>query len=348
MPDKDIISRAYIETVVDKYYTTEQSSWRIIYTVPMKELLSDLNSVLIATIMVVIGCLIVALIFTMFISTYLTSPINRLIDSMERVKKGNFKEKVNFKYNDEIGVLGEQYNDMIDNINNLIDKVYLLQIQEKEAELKALQAQINPHFLYNTLDSIFWKAQKSNNKEISEMIYALSKLFRLTLNRGYEFTYIKNEKDFIENYLLLQKMRYGDKLSYSIRFDEEILSYRIPKLILQPFVENAIAYGTEFSNTESMIIVTGDQHDKGIRFTIKDNGRGMSSELIAKILSDDRSNIANESTGYAMKNIRKRLSLYYDDNFNFNIYSTEMNGTTIEIIIPINSKKIIDGGVRSV
>lgn len=329
------------ENYLMTYDTTEQSSWKIIYTVPVKELLRDLNSVLVITILVVIGCLIVALILTMFISTYLTSPINKLIYSMERVKKGNFKEKVNFKFNDEIGILGEQYNDMIDNINNLIDEVYMLQIQEKEAELKALQAQINPHFLYNTLDSMFWKAQKSNDKDISEMIYALSKLFRLTLNRGYESTYISNEKDFIENYLLLQKRRYGDKLNYSIQFDECILFYRIPKLILQPFVENAIAYGTEFSNAESIITVKGEQHHKGIRFTIKDNGRGMSKELIDKILTDDKANISNQSSGYAMKNIRKRLSLYYEGNFDFNILSSEKEGTTIEIIIPTGSKKFL-------
>ena len=327
------------ENYLITYDTTEQSSWRIIYTVPVKELLKDLKSVLVITIMVVIGCLIIALILTMFISTYLTSPINKLIYSMEKVKKGNFKEKVNFKYNDEIGILGEQYNDMIDNINNLIDEVFMLQIQEKEAELKALQAQINPHFLYNTLDSIFWKAQKSNDKEISEMIHALSKLFRLTLNRGYESTYINNEKDFIENYLLLQKMRYGEKLRYLIEFDEAILYYRIPKLILQPFVENAIAYGTESSNTESIIKVIGEQHPQGIRFIIEDNGKGISKELIDKILTDDMANVSNVSTGYAMKNVKKRLSLYYDNAFEFNIHSSEGEGTTIEIIVPTDCKK---------
>jgi two-component system sensor histidine kinase YesM len=329
------------ENYLITYDTTEQSSWKIIYTVPVNELLRDLKSVLVITIIVVLGCLVIALILAMFISTYLTSPINKLIYSMEKVKQGNFKEKVNFKYNDEIGILGEQYNDMIDNINNLIGEVYMLQIQEKEAELKALQAQINPHFLYNTLDSIFWKAQKSNDKEIGEMIHALSKLFRLTLNRGHEFTDISNEKDFIHSYLLLQKLRYGDKLDYSLDFDETILFFRIPKLILQPFVENSIAYGTEYSNTKSIIRVTGEQHQQGIRFTIKDNGSGISEELIEKIQADDMINVSNGSTGYAMKNVRKRLSLYYDNNFVFNIFSSLGEGTTIEIIIPTDCKKFL-------
>lgn len=327
------------ENYLVAFDTSEQSSWKVIYTVPVNELLSELKSVLVATIMVVIGCLIIALILAMFISTYLTSPINKLIYSMEKVKMGSFKEKVNFKYNDEIGTLGEQYNDMIDNINNLIDEVYMLQIQEKEAELKALQAQINPHFLYNTLDSIFWKAQRSNDKEIGEMIHALSKLFRLTLNRGQEFTYIENEKDFIHNYLLLQKMRYGEKLKYTIEFDEDILFYRIPKLILQPFVENAIAYGTESSNAESIIKVRGEKYHGGIRFTIEDNGNGISQKLIDEILADDAESVSNASTGYAMKNIKKRLALYYDNNFEFNIYSSEGESTIIEIIIPTESKK---------
>jgi len=254
---------------------------------------------------------------------------------MKRVKTGNFKEKVNLKYMDEIGLLGNEYNDMIDNINNLIDKVYKLQISEKEAELKALQAQINPHFLYNTLDSIYWKAQKSKETDISEMIYALSKLFRLTLNRGNEFTEVRNEKEFIENYLILQKKRFKNKLEYKINISNDILQYEMPKLILQPFVENSIIHGTEEDTDKSILDICGYIEGNKIKFIIQDNGRGIEESILNNLLkSDSNEKNSKEHKGYAIKNVKDRLNLYYDGNYFLNITSNIGKGTKVEIIIP--------------
>jgi two-component system sensor histidine kinase YesM len=280
----------------------------------------------------------------MYISSNLTSPIKKLIHAMKKVNEGDFK-KTNFKYNDEIGILGNQYNEMIDNISNLIEKVYKLQIREKEAELKALQAQINPHFLYNTLDTIFWRAEKAKEKDISEMVYALSKIFRLTLNNGHEATLVRAEKEFIHYYLLLQKNRYKDKLTYNIEIAEELLDFKIPKLILQPFVENAIMYGTENDDEQSIITINGVYKNGKINFSIEDNGIGMSEEKIHKLLDvSHKLDPVEEKKGYAIYNINQRLALYYNNDYQLIINSDIGKGTKIQIIIPTESKKIEWGG----
>lgn len=315
------------------YSTIEQSNWKLLYMVPTNIVLQPVQNILYLTIIVILICLIIGFILSMYTSSLVTKPINKLLYSMNRVKRGNFREKVNFIYQDEIGKLGTQYNEMIDNIHKLINRVYKLQLKEKEAELRALQAQINPHFLYNTLDTIFWKAEKSKQREISEMVYALSKIFRLTLNRGEDFTTIQNEKELIENYILLQKKRFKDKLDYKLKFEKNILNYSIPKLILQPFVENAIIHGAENSEHNTLVSVSGYYNKESIHFIIEDNGAGIEKSTLTDIQNNNQLP-ENSDTGYAIHNVRERLSLYYNDNYKLTINSEEGKGTKVEIVIP--------------
>ncbi|MBL4933398.1 sensor histidine kinase [Clostridium paridis] len=313
------------------------SNWRIISLTPEKEIFKNLHSIMELTFGVILGCFIISFLLSIFLSTRLTLPLKELLASMRLVKKGNFKEKVSFKYKDEFGMLVLEYNDMIDNIQTLINSVYKLQLKEKEAELKALQAQINPHFLYNTLDMIFWKAEKSKQTEISDMVYALSKLFRITLSNGREFISVKEEADFIENYLLLQGKRYRDKLKYKINISDKILNYSIPKLIIQPFVENSIIHGTEEDNDRSLIIISGELVEDFIVFQIIDNGKGMDNKTINNLLSLEKIDELNTINGYAIRNVNQRLSLYYGDNYTL-IITSELNlGTTVTISIPLNN-----------
>lgn len=344
---------SYIEAVEDSrivkinnqsllltYSTIANSRWKVLYLIPTDIILKPVRSVLYITLIVVILCTIISFGLSMFTSSVVTKPLQKLLSSMDRVKKSHFKEKVNFIYNDEIGKLGQQYNEMIDNLNQLVNKVYKLQLREKEAELKALQAQINPHFLYNTLDTIFWMAEKAGEKAISQMIYALSKLFRLTLNRGNEITSVRNEKELLENYILLQKKRFKDKLTYRIEFDESMLELPIPKLILQPFVENAIIHGTEENNEETLILVTGHVSREKMGFIIEDNGSGMDEETLQYLLHPGET-VKEGEKGYAIHNVRERLALYYDEHFELNIESAPWKGTRVKIIIP---KKLKWGG----
>ncbi|WP_326511792.1 sensor histidine kinase [Clostridium intestinale] len=331
----------------EKYLTTfskvSKSDWTIVSMTRESTLFHNLRSIMFITLAVIISCFVMSFLISIFLSSKVTQPINQLLSSMKKAKEGNFREKVNFKYTDELGMLVYEYNDMIDNIKTLIDKVYTLQLKEKEAELKALQAQINPHFLYNTLDMIFWKAEKSNQQEISDMIYALSHLFRITLSKGNEFIPVKSEKDFIEHYLLLQSKRYRDKLIYDIDISDEISNYLIPKLIIQPFVENSIIHGTEADNDLSIIKITGCLSNSYLDFTIEDNGKGIDEDTMNSLLhssiNQERKN-TNFQKGYAIGNVNQRLSLYYSDDYKLNIISRINEGTKVELSIPISPHKI--------
>lgn len=326
--------------------TSSASGWKVIYIVPVSEILQNVKSIMFGTVVLIAICLIFAFILSIYVSSILSSPLKKLLMSMNKVKSGNFKDKVDFKYRDEIGMLGFEYNDMIDYINNLIDKVYKLQIQEKEAELRALEAQINPHFLYNTLDSIYWKALVSKNDEVSNMVYSLSRIFRLTLNRGNEFTSIHNEKEFIENYLHLQKMRFNDHLEYSIEFESDILDYNIPKLILQPFIENSIIHGVECKEDTGYITVKAYLSQQQICFEISDNGKGIESDQIRILLDLNSSNKKN--SGYAIKNVNQRLFFYYGKNYSLKLESQINYGSKIIILIPACLETSIYGGKNDV
>lgn len=196
---------------------------------------------------------------------------------MAAFRKGDFEQKVEVNGYDEIGELTDCFNQMVIDIKELIDKNYVMAIRERESELSALQAQINPHFLYNTLDSLYWQALQVNS-ELAEDIYALSKLFRLVLSKGQDLIPIAREKELIYYYLQIQKMRFQKKLQYTIAIEENILAYKIPKLILQPFVENAIVHGLESTGENSRIEVTGQLEQNHIVFRVKDNGVGMTKE----------------------------------------------------------------------
>lgn len=338
--------------VLVSYGTVSGTGWKVFYAFPMSSTMKEISSIRFMTLLVILLCLILSLPIILFITFWLTSPIKKLLDSMKRFQEGNFEEKVDFKYNDEIGKLGDGYNIMVSKIKDLIHSIYILEINEKElklkereAELNALQAQINPHFLYNTLDTIYWKAYggNENETEISSMVYSLSKFFRLGLNRGRSFTSVAMEKELLENYLILQKIRYKDKLNYEIRIDPNIMEIEIPKLILQPFVENSIIHGLEGKEGNGLVITKGFIENNYIHFIIEDNGSGISDEKIQALLDTSSEDMDKDNSqlhgGYAIKNILERLKLIYDTNFSLKITSTPLEGTSVEIIIPVNRSK---------
>lgn len=352
MPGKEgfFIERIEGQDFLVTYLNAENTGWKLFHTVPMKNILPEINSYVYSTLLMALFCLVISLPIMMLISTYLTSPIYKIVRSMKRFQDGNFDEKVRFRYNDEIGDLGNGFNNMVASIKQLIDKVYVLQIKEREAELKALQAQINPHFLYNVLDTLFWKLKNKGENEASEMVYSLSKIFRLTLNKGKGFTVVAKEKEFLEHYLMLQKSRFKEKLNYTIDMDAEILNMAIPKLLLQPFVENAILHGLENKNNGGSIYIEGNLcKDDKIRFVIRDDGIGMNEDKIGSLLNqggESDINTSDVSGGYAIKNIDERLKLIYGDNYELNFSSEPGKGTTVEIIIPVIDDKTSQRGLK--
>ncbi|NBD27117.1 sensor histidine kinase [Paenibacillus glycinis] len=327
------------QSMLIAYSSLNEVGWKIYYAVPMVSLTKELNAIKKFTFYIVAGCLVVLLPVMLLLSSLLTLPIKRLLRSMRRFQDGHFDERVKIANNDEIGQLAVGYNTMVASIKDLVNKMYVLQIREREAELSALQAQINPHFLYNTLDLIFWKAQASGDKEIATMIYSLSRFFRISLNRGEGMTVAAREKELIEHYLLLHQKRHKHKLSYDIRFEEDVLPCIIPKLILQPLVENALLHGLEKKKNGGHIVVTAARDGDELRFVVEDDGVGMDEEQLRALLSPPAERPAAAAMpelpgGYAVHNVAERLKLIYGDRYSVAFSSTPGQGTRAEIIVP--------------
>lgn len=342
-----LTNKAGGRTWLINYSRNNEMGWTIYYGVPMASLTKEVNEVRKLTFYLVFGCLVVLLPFMLLLSSLLTAPIKRLLGSMRRFQEGRFDERVEIRNMDEIGQLSVGYNRMVANIKELIDHMYVLQIREREAELDALQAQINPHFLYNTLDIIFWKSQASGDKELAMMVFSLSKFFRLSLNRGEGMTTVGREQELVEHYLLLQQKRFKQKLAYEIEVEDAIKSCPMPKLILQPFVENAILHGLEGKKCGGRIRVTGGRLGDCIRFVISDDGAGMDEETLHGLFAPAKPNRSDANVepagGYAVRNVNERLRLIYGDAYRLDFASAPGAGTQVEIVLPAKQAEPYEG-----
>ena len=325
------------------FYSRDEDSGTIIYRmVPKEGLGKQLFTIAFAPAILLLGFLVGLFPILIFVSNIISKPLNKLCNAMEKFKKGDFNQKVEVNTLDEVGEAAACFNQMVDDIKILIDNNYVMALREKESELNALQAQINPHFLYNTLDSLYWQATNAEHHEIAENIYALSQLFRLVLGQGKGIVTVRNEQDLIDRYLHIQKMRFEKRLDYEIKIDDQIQDMNIPKLILQPFIENAIVHGFEKAGEKCFISLVGKKKGDRMIFMIKDNGIGMSKEQVKAILNvNDSERYASQRIGrYAIKNIRERLELKYHEDFKLLIYSKEGSGTTVIIELPYENKEM--------
>lgn len=271
----------------------------------------------------------------LIISNIVTMPLRKVSDAIRKFSDGDFEQQVVVITDDEVGEVAKCFNKMVEDIRALIDENYVKTLAEKESELAALQAQINPHFLYNTLDTLYWQATEEENEEIAENILALSQLFRLALSNGEQEVSVGQEAELISRYLQIQKMRFTKRLDYEVDIDEEIRRIRIPKLILQPFVENAVVHGFENVSTPCRLKVTGRMEQEMLVFQVWDTGIGMRQDQIEAIWEEESRDYAKQRIGrYAIKNIRERLQLRYHDQFSLEIRSSIGKGTVVILRIP--------------
>lgn len=285
-------------------------------------------------IVILTGSLLLLYPISSFAASKITRPLGELLVSMKAFEKGDFNQRVNFEAKDEIGEVGRRYNKMVKSIRELIEKNYASRLRERESELAALQAQIKPHFLYNTLDSIYWKALEEGNKKIANMIYSLSRLFRLSLNRGSSMTTLCDEAEFLTHYLEIQKERFGGKLKVKINIEEGAKNCKLPKLLLQPFVENAIKHGIEKSEKGGEVELAAKKDNGMLHVRISDTGGGMTQEKIKEVFKCTQSHYSDSFAGYAIYNVNERLRLKYGDNYTLNVSSAPGAGTQIDIVLP--------------
>ncbi|MCX7027026.1 MAG: sensor histidine kinase [Spirochaetes bacterium] len=322
------------------FYCSPRYNLAFIGMVPFAELMQE--TVSIRNVLAFMALIVSVFAFFVFfrIAKGITNPINLIIERMKKVENGDMNVVVDIQRNDEIGLLGKNFNNMIKRLKYLIEEVYKAQIKNKEAELRALQAQINPHFLYNTLDVIYWTSRLEKAEKTGSLVTALAKLFRLGLNNGNEITTIEKEVEHLKSYLAIQKVRYDQEPKIILDVDMSIFEYKTIKLILQPVVENALIHGIADLGEESIVEVTGREQDGDIVFTILDNGVGMSNEKIASIFLNDSS----AKKGYGIKNVHERIKLLFGEKYGMTIASKEGEGTKVEIRIP-KTMNIDDGGI---
>lgn len=289
-----------------------------------------------------------------YLSHSISRPISQLASFMRKVEEGNMSIRIPEEREDEIGLLGRSFNKMLSQMTRLISQVWSEQRLKREAELRSLQAHIQPHFLYNTLDTIQWLARKDGAKEATEMVEALSKLFRIGLSKGQEIIPLTNEIEHIQSYLKIQQTRYKDKLNYKIEVDGSCDDLFVLKLILQPLVENAIYHGIKERRGPGMIAIRAVISEEMLELIIQDDGVGMNDTRLAALravleavpdVSDmnaaqraaaDRS--PNQATSYGLRNVQERIRLSYGEMYGILIDSKEKSGTTVTIKHPIIRK----------
>jgi len=323
---------------------SEITGWHTVVIQDRSKLLVELDYIgsVTLTIMLIV-CFITILLFWV-IARIITNPMKKLMLSMKALQSGDFSQRVHFTGNDEIGMLGHLYNKMVGRIKLLIDDVYASSLKQREAELKALQSQINPHFLYNTLNMINWTAMQKEDREISEMVVSLSQVFRLSLNSGNDYVELDQEIELVRHYLFLQKKRYPARLHFEIEMDHALKHFRMPKLLLQPLVENAIIHAIEPSEGTGNIHVNAYSDEDWIILEVTDNGPGIPEEKLQALkegsIPHPASRLPGASrSGMALSNIKERLTLFYE-HAEFDIQSKVGIGTRVQI-------RIMKGDVRN-
>lgn len=306
-----------------------ETGWNVWLYKPEKLMGTSIRQINIITFGGTLVCLVATFMCIRFTAIFVTTRIGKLQKAVARVEKEDFSYTLNTASQDEIGELITSFSKMERKLNYLINEVYKSRIKEKEYEMKALQAQINPHFLYNTLSLINWKAIEAGKRDISKITLALSAFYRTSLNKGNNITHISGEIENMRSYLSIQLMLHDDGFDVTEDIDDSVLEYTCPNLILQPLIENAIDHGIDVmpEDRRGVISVICKDMDTYIQFVIKDNGIGMTKEQTVKILTKD-------SKGYGVRNVNERLKLCYGEEYPMIIKSKENTGTEVIITIP--------------
>lgn len=322
------------ERVIATFREIPMTGWKLLGVIPVSSVnrWNDVLTLLILLIFLVI--ISFALFAAVTLANKVTSPINRLSSAMNRIEKGDLDVSIPEEGYEEVLQLAGNFNKMISEIQRLINKIYEEHQKLRRAELKTLQAQINPHFLYNTLDSILWLNRDGKREDVQTLVESLTTFFRIGISRGRDIITLREELAHVENYLKIQSIRYADKFDYSIRVDEGLLDYRIPKLVLQPLVENAIYHGVKLIRRKGHISITAEAAGQGLKIYVSDTGKGMTGEklsLLNRYLEGDRDVDLNI---FGVRNVSERLKITCGDGAGLVYTSEEEVLTTVTVTLP--------------
>ena len=340
------VQTEYLETVQKRYAAGERrfsfiwdkkqyfvcgqlngiSGWRILSVIALDDIFPQIRILKERIYLFVILALVLGMIISLLLAWSVTQPLKQLSEEMGRIKSGNLDSKIESKRKDEVGILIDSYNYMIGEIKRLVNEVYEEKMAQKTAEIKALQAQINPHFLYNTLDTVNWMLLDRGEDDISDIILNLGDLMKYSISGSNNLVPLREEIKYVRSYLEIQKCRMEDRLDYSISVADNCIECKCPKLLLQPIVENAIKHGIEPLARSGRIEIEAFLGRGGLNILIKDNGKGMEEEEIENIIS------GNANIG--LNNVMKRIKLLYGQEYGLHIQSQKNEGTEVDLSIP--------------
>ena len=326
------------------YATSEMTGWSIVGIAPLKEIIADAIEIRLLILLSVGLSAIFAISLYISLTQRIIRPLQLLKAKMRKAADGYLEAKIKTSGQDEIADLSDSFNTMLENIKHLIENNNREQEQVKKAELRTLQAQINPHFLYNTLESIIWMAESGKNDNVIKLVKAMSQFFRISLNKGRDWVTIQTELEHAKSYLTIQQMRYYDILTYEIEVDDALYSYPILAMTLQPLIENALYHGIKNKRGLGKIRVSGQiENDYYILLTVEDNGIGISSERLQHIResltlpmeSSSSEQIDEESeSGFGLFNVHQRLRLYFGEPCGLILESIYGEGARVSVRIP--------------
>lgn len=340
MSSNNFIEREILDTTVYAgFYNIKQPGWFMVTVLPSGPLIKQSNMIMVQYILMYLAFLIFALLLSHYMSHSITNRISSVIHQMSKVRKGSLSPMNSPQYHDEIGDLIDTYNYMTRKMDQLMTDQAKAAEELRIAEFRTLQAQINPHFLYNTMDMINWLAQQGRTDEVSYAVQKLSRFYKLTLSRKQSISTIASETEHVSIYLQIQNMRFRDSITFICDIPDELMEYQIPKLTLQPIIENSVLHGIlETSDKTGTIVLTGWLEDSDIVLLISDNGVGIPPEKLDTLLVEktitETTNAAS-GTNIAVYNTHRRLQILYGSDYGLSYTSNPGQGTEVEIRIPV-------------
>ncbi len=332
-----------VDIAGDRYYIQSKenalSGWRVVGVFPTSEVLHDMTTTVYVMAVSLLGALLSIAILSFLLSNTITKPLSKLQRLMEQAEAGNLAVRFNSRYSDEVGSLGQSFNHMLEQIDQLIQQVYEEQQSKQNAELRILQEQIKPHFLYNTLDTISWLSRENGAEEVVHLVDALTNMFRVGLSKGRESITIKEEIRHVSSYLYIQQIRYSSKLSYSIEVSKELEGCLVPKLILQPLVENAIYHGVKQKREKGHISVNVCLDGGNVVLQVGDNGVGIEATKLALLQAQLTESSRSEESGFGLFYVNQQIKLNFGQAYGVVITSGQGTGTVVTITVPIWMKE---------
>ena len=321
---------------------SDSTGWTTVGVIPLRYINKDLAGIQYLTVIIIVLTIIIGVTVSVIIAQSLILPLENTVNALEKFSRGDFAVRLKENRCDEIGKLNRIFNKAIKEINELMQKVTQSEILNKEMEFKTLQSQMNPHFLYNTLDTINWLAFKEKQTEICNLVAAISSLIRASISNKKSIITIEQELDYVKNYIYIQHIRYKDRFDIIYDIDESLLKQAVPKLIIQPIVENAIIHGIENSKNKNLLYISVKRETECIIIIVKDTGIGMTDEKVSELLKEPLNAEGDEQkahTNLGLYAVHKRIQLMYGDLYGLTVQSQAGEGTTVTLHIPFTKKQ---------